>query len=94
MNHQHDQQRQHKQPLWPRHNHTAIRHTAKRPRDCHPAKFEAPAKLVFKAYTTLEPVKRWWGFETSQWPLFALVTVVGYTRWKIKPIAPRVTASA
>lgn len=26
--------------------------------------------------------------------LFALVTVVAYTRWKIKPIAPRVTASA
>jgi uncharacterized protein YndB with AHSA1/START domain len=30
-------------------------------------KFDAPAKLVFKAYTTPELVKRWWGFETSIW---------------------------
>ena len=29
--------------------------------------FDAPARLVFKAYTTPELVKRWWGFETSQW---------------------------
>jgi uncharacterized protein YndB with AHSA1/START domain len=30
-------------------------------------KFDAPAALVFKAYTTPEYVKRWWGFETSEW---------------------------
>jgi uncharacterized protein YndB with AHSA1/START domain len=29
--------------------------------------FDAPAKNVFKAYTTPELVKRWWGFETSHW---------------------------
>src|ERR671918_174674 len=29
--------------------------------------FDAPASLVFKAYTTPELVKRWWGFETSEW---------------------------
>ena len=28
--------------------------------------FDAPAELVFKAYTTPELVKRWWGFETSR----------------------------
>ncbi|MGE0688865.1 MAG: SRPBCC domain-containing protein, partial [Dehalococcoidia bacterium] len=30
-------------------------------------KFDYPAALVFKAYTTPELVKRWWGFETSEW---------------------------
>jgi uncharacterized protein YndB with AHSA1/START domain len=29
--------------------------------------FDAPADLVFKAYTTPALVKRWWGFETSEW---------------------------
>jgi uncharacterized protein YndB with AHSA1/START domain len=29
--------------------------------------FDAPADLVFKAYTTPELVKRWWGFETAEW---------------------------
>jgi uncharacterized protein YndB with AHSA1/START domain len=30
-------------------------------------KFDYPAALVFKAYTTPDLVKRWWGFETSAW---------------------------
>ena len=30
-------------------------------------KFDAPARKVFKAYTTPELVKRWWGFETGEW---------------------------
>jgi uncharacterized protein YndB with AHSA1/START domain len=30
-------------------------------------KFDAPAALVFKAWTTPELVKRWWGCETTQW---------------------------
>ncbi len=30
-------------------------------------RFDAPATLIFKAWTTPELVKRWWGFETSQW---------------------------
>jgi uncharacterized protein YndB with AHSA1/START domain len=29
--------------------------------------FDAPAALIFKAWTTPELVKRWWGFETSEW---------------------------
>ena len=29
--------------------------------------FDAPAELVFKALTTPELVRRWWGFETSEW---------------------------
>jgi uncharacterized protein YndB with AHSA1/START domain len=29
--------------------------------------FDAPAELVYKAYTTPELVKRWWGFDTSEW---------------------------
>lgn len=29
--------------------------------------FDAPAKLVFKAYTTPDLVKRWWGCETTEW---------------------------
>ena len=29
--------------------------------------FDAPASLVFKAFTTPELVKRWWGFDSSQW---------------------------
>jgi uncharacterized protein YndB with AHSA1/START domain len=29
--------------------------------------FDAPAELIFKAWTTPELVKRWWGFETSEW---------------------------
>ncbi len=29
--------------------------------------FDAPAELIFKAFTTPELVKQWWGFETSEW---------------------------
>jgi len=29
--------------------------------------FDAPARLVFKAWTTPELVKRWWGFDSSEW---------------------------
>jgi uncharacterized protein YndB with AHSA1/START domain len=29
--------------------------------------FDAPAALLFKAWTTPELVKRWWGYETSEW---------------------------
>ena len=29
--------------------------------------FDAPAELVFKAFTTPELVRQWWGFETSEW---------------------------
>jgi uncharacterized protein YndB with AHSA1/START domain len=29
--------------------------------------FDAPADLVFKAYTTPELVKQWWGYETFEW---------------------------
>lgn len=29
--------------------------------------FDAPAALLFKAYTSPELVKRWWGFDSSEW---------------------------
>jgi uncharacterized protein YndB with AHSA1/START domain len=29
--------------------------------------FDAPAKLVFEAMTTPELIKRWWGFEGTEW---------------------------
>ena len=29
--------------------------------------FDAPAELIFRAHTTPELVKRWWGFETTEW---------------------------
>ncbi len=29
--------------------------------------FDAPAALIFTAWTTPELVKRWWGFDTSEW---------------------------
>ena len=29
--------------------------------------FDAPAHLVYEAITTPEHVRRWWGFETSEW---------------------------
>jgi uncharacterized protein YndB with AHSA1/START domain len=29
--------------------------------------FDAPAALLFEAWTTPEFVKRWWGYETSEW---------------------------
>jgi uncharacterized protein YndB with AHSA1/START domain len=44
-------------------------------------KFDAPARLVFKAWTTPELVKRWWGFETSQWLVCEIDLRVG-GRWR------------
>ena len=29
--------------------------------------FDAPAELIYKAFTTPELVQQWWGFETSEW---------------------------
>lgn len=43
--------------------------------------FDAPAELVFKAYTTPELVKRWWGFETSEWLVCDVDLRVGGT-WR------------
>lgn len=44
-------------------------------------KFDAPARLVFKAYTTAEYVRRWWGFETSEWVECSVDLRVG-GRWR------------
>lgn len=43
--------------------------------------FDAPAALLFKAYTTPELVKRWWGFETSEWLVCDIDLRVGGT-WR------------
>jgi uncharacterized protein YndB with AHSA1/START domain len=43
--------------------------------------FDAPAAAVFKAYTTPELVKRWWGFETSEWLVCEIDLRVGGT-WR------------
>jgi uncharacterized protein YndB with AHSA1/START domain len=44
-------------------------------------KFDAPAQLVFRALTTPELVKRWWGFETSEWLVCEIDLRVG-GRWR------------
>jgi uncharacterized protein YndB with AHSA1/START domain len=43
--------------------------------------FDAPAALVFKAMTTPELVKRWWGFDTSNWLVCDIDLRVGGT-WR------------
>jgi uncharacterized protein YndB with AHSA1/START domain len=43
--------------------------------------FDAPAHLVFEAYTTPELVKRWWGYETSLWLVCEIDLRVG-GRWR------------
>jgi uncharacterized protein YndB with AHSA1/START domain len=39
--------------------------------------FDAPAALIFKAWTTPELIKRWWGFETSEWLVCEMDLQVG-----------------
>jgi uncharacterized protein YndB with AHSA1/START domain len=39
--------------------------------------FDAPAELIFKAHTTPELVKRWWGFETGEWKVCDIDLRVG-----------------
>jgi uncharacterized protein YndB with AHSA1/START domain len=47
--------------------------------------FDAPAALVFKAWTTPELVKRWWGFETGVWKVCEVDLRVGGTwRWVVQ----------
>lgn len=43
--------------------------------------FDAPAALLFKAYTTPELVKRWWGFEADAWSVCEIDLRVGGT-WR------------
>jgi uncharacterized protein YndB with AHSA1/START domain len=50
-------------------------------------KFDAPAELVFKAWTTPELVKRWWGFETSQWRVCEIDLRVG-GQWRYVTFEP------
>jgi uncharacterized protein YndB with AHSA1/START domain len=40
-------------------------------------KFDAPAALVYRAWTTPEYVKRWWGFSTSEWQVCEVDLRVG-----------------
>jgi uncharacterized protein YndB with AHSA1/START domain len=47
--------------------------------------FDAPAELIFTAWTTPELVKQWWGFETSAWLVCEVDLRVGGTwRWVAK----------
>jgi uncharacterized protein YndB with AHSA1/START domain len=43
--------------------------------------FDAPAELIFRAWTTPELAKRWWGFETSEWLVCEIDLRVGGT-WR------------
>jgi uncharacterized protein YndB with AHSA1/START domain len=43
--------------------------------------FDAPAALVFRACTIPELVKRWWGFEDSEWVVCDIDLSVG-GRWR------------
>jgi uncharacterized protein YndB with AHSA1/START domain len=43
--------------------------------------FDAPAELLFKAYTTPDQVKQWWGFQTSEWVACEVDLRVG-GRWR------------
>ena len=43
--------------------------------------FDAPADAVFRAYTTPDLVKRWWGFETAEWQVCEIDLRVG-GRWR------------
>ena len=43
--------------------------------------FDAPAELIFKAWTTPELIKRWWGFDTSEWLVCEMDARVG-GKWR------------
>jgi uncharacterized protein YndB with AHSA1/START domain len=44
--------------------------------------FDAPAALLFKAYTTPELVKQWWGYESFEWKVCDIDLRLGGTwRW-------------
>jgi uncharacterized protein YndB with AHSA1/START domain len=43
--------------------------------------FDAPAEMVFKAYTTPDLVRRWWGFDTAEWLVCEIDLRVGGT-WR------------
>jgi uncharacterized protein YndB with AHSA1/START domain len=44
-------------------------------------RFDAPAELLFKAWTTPQLVRRWWGFESSEWLVCDINLRVGGT-WR------------
>jgi uncharacterized protein YndB with AHSA1/START domain len=47
--------------------------------------FDAPAELIFTAWTTPELVKQWWGFETGVWLVCEVDLRVGGTwRWVVR----------
>jgi uncharacterized protein YndB with AHSA1/START domain len=48
-------------------------------------KFDAPAALLFKAYTTPELVKQWWGYAEDDWLVCEVdLRVGGMWRWVTK----------
>lgn len=47
--------------------------------------FDAPAEAVFRAWTTPELVRRWWGFETAEWLVCDIdLHVGGAWRWVVR----------
>jgi uncharacterized protein YndB with AHSA1/START domain len=47
--------------------------------------FDAPAELIFTAWTTPDLVRRWWGFETADWLVCEIDLRVGGTwRWVVR----------
>jgi uncharacterized protein YndB with AHSA1/START domain len=47
--------------------------------------FDAPAELVFRAWTTPELVQRWWGFDTGEWLVCEIdLRVGGHWRFVVR----------
>ena len=47
--------------------------------------FDAPARLLFKAWTTPEHVRRWWGFPSAEWKVCEVdLRVGGGWRWVVE----------
>ena len=47
--------------------------------------FDAPADAVFRAWTTPELVRRWWGYESGEWVVCEIdLRVGGAWRWVVR----------
>ena len=64
------------QPQRVRRHHAAVRH-----RNRHHAEVRRPRRALFKAYTTPELVRRWWGYAEDEWNVCEIDLRVGGT-WR------------